>query len=92
MKDSVQSNSSSSLLVSVSAANAAQYPTKNAKKVSLFYCDETKTLAEKIAAESDAIELRNINWRLTFLLHFDSFIIHLPISFILTNVVFCFRF
>ncbi|KAI9111417.1 hypothetical protein K1719_017107 [Acacia pycnantha] len=65
MKDSIQSNSSSSSssTVSVSAANAAsQYPTRNSKKVSLFYCDETKSLAQKIAAEFDAIELRNIDW------------------------------
>ncbi|XP_054791201.1 ribose-phosphate pyrophosphokinase 3, mitochondrial-like isoform X2 [Prosopis cineraria] len=62
MKDSIQSNSSSSA-VSVSAANvASQYPIRNSKRVSLFYCDETKTLAQKIAAESDAIELRNISW------------------------------
>ncbi|GMI83484.1 phosphoribosyl pyrophosphate (PRPP) synthase 3 [Hibiscus trionum] len=33
------------------------------KRVCLFYCNETKALAERIAAESDAIELRNINWR-----------------------------
>ncbi|KAK4261362.1 hypothetical protein QN277_004369 [Acacia crassicarpa] len=66
MIDSVQSNSSSSSsssTVSVSAANAAsQYPTRNSKMVSLFYCDETKPLAQKIAAEFDAIKLRNINW------------------------------
>ncbi|XP_051149123.1 ribose-phosphate pyrophosphokinase 4 [Andrographis paniculata] len=36
---------------------------KSAKKVCLFYCPEMKDLAERIASESDAIELRNINWR-----------------------------
>ncbi|XP_034703573.1 ribose-phosphate pyrophosphokinase 4-like [Vitis riparia] len=36
---------------------------RNAKKVCLFYCAETKALAERIAAESDAIELRSITWR-----------------------------
>ncbi|XP_027914593.1 ribose-phosphate pyrophosphokinase 4 [Vigna unguiculata] len=66
-KDSTAlSNSStnpSSPLVSVSAVtSASQLPTKNAKKVVLFFCAETKALAEKIAADSDAIELRTISW------------------------------
>ncbi|QCD90669.1 ribose-phosphate pyrophosphokinase [Vigna unguiculata] len=66
-KDSTAlSNSStnpSSPLVSVSAVtSAAQLPTQNAKKVVLFFCAETKALAEKIAADSDAIELRTISW------------------------------
>ncbi|XP_068469148.1 ribose-phosphate pyrophosphokinase 4 isoform X2 [Phaseolus vulgaris] len=53
----------SSSLVSVSAVtSASQFPTKNAKKVVLFFCAETKALAEKIAAECEAIELRNISW------------------------------
>ncbi|KNA12007.1 hypothetical protein SOVF_129880 [Spinacia oleracea] len=33
------------------------------KKVCLFYCPETKALAERIAAQSDAIQLRSISWR-----------------------------
>lgn len=37
--------------------------TRNSKKVCLFYCAEMKALAERIAAESDAIELRSITWR-----------------------------
>ncbi|KAL2347381.1 hypothetical protein Fmac_001381 [Flemingia macrophylla] len=53
----------SSPLVSVSAVAAAtNFPTKNAKKVVLFFCPETKALAQKIAADSDAIELRTISW------------------------------
>ncbi|KAL5724928.1 ribose phosphate diphosphokinase subunit prs3 [Ranunculus cassubicifolius] len=36
---------------------------KNWKKIYLFYCDEMKELALRIAAESDFIELRNITWR-----------------------------
>lgn len=35
----------------------------NAKNVCLFYSAETKALAERIAAESDSIELRSITWR-----------------------------
>ncbi|XP_059657877.1 ribose-phosphate pyrophosphokinase 4-like [Cornus florida] len=35
----------------------------NSKKVCLFYCAEMQALAERIAAESDAIELRSITWR-----------------------------
>nr|KYP66277.1 hypothetical protein KK1_012564 [Cajanus cajan] len=59
-----QDTAPSSPLVSVSAVAAAttNFPTKNAKKVVLFFCPETKALAEKIAADSDAIELRNISW------------------------------
>lgn len=73
MKDSVKNinSSSSSSLVSVSDANPAlEFPTKNVKKVFLFYCAETQALAEKIAAQSDAIELRNISWKWGFLLIF----------------------
>lgn len=36
---------------------------KSSKKVCLFYCAEMKALAERIAAESDSIELRSITWR-----------------------------
>ncbi|KAE9607071.1 hypothetical protein Lal_00026373 [Lupinus albus] len=61
--NSIHNSNTSSSLVSVSAAtSASQFSTKNAKKVVLFYCAETKSLAEKIAAETDAIELRTISW------------------------------
>ncbi|KAD2803974.1 hypothetical protein R6Q59_031812 [Mikania micrantha] len=36
---------------------------KSSKKVCLFYCAEMEALARRIAAQSDAIELRSINWR-----------------------------
>ncbi|KAL0447160.1 UNVERIFIED_CONTAM: Ribose-phosphate pyrophosphokinase, mitochondrial [Sesamum latifolium] len=36
---------------------------KNSKRICLFYCSEMKDLAERVAAESDAIELRSISWR-----------------------------
>ncbi|CAN4114252.1 unnamed protein product [Withania somnifera] len=36
---------------------------KNSKRVCLFYCNEMKDLAERIASQSDAIELRSITWR-----------------------------
>ncbi|MFS7958900.1 putative ribose-phosphate diphosphokinase [Helianthus anomalus] len=36
---------------------------KSFKKVCLFYADEMEALAQRIAAQSDAIELRSINWR-----------------------------
>ncbi|OMO80082.1 hypothetical protein COLO4_24247 [Corchorus olitorius] len=49
--------------MSMAAASASDSAVKTVKKVCLFYCDETKALAERIAAQSDAIELRNINWR-----------------------------
>ncbi|XP_058091931.1 ribose-phosphate pyrophosphokinase 4-like isoform X2 [Magnolia sinica] len=36
---------------------------KRSKKICLFYCAETKALAERVAAEYDGIELRSIRWR-----------------------------
>lgn len=36
---------------------------EHSKKVCLFFCPETEALAQRIAAQSDAIELRGINWR-----------------------------
>ncbi|KAK9277685.1 hypothetical protein L1049_007232 [Liquidambar formosana] len=56
----IQNPSSS---VSMAATAALDSPAKNSKRVCLFYCAETKALAERIAAESDAIELRSITWR-----------------------------
>ncbi|KHN00385.1 Ribose-phosphate pyrophosphokinase 3, mitochondrial [Glycine soja] len=64
-KDSANShitNPSSPFLSVSSVTSASQFPTKNAKRVVLFYCPETKVLAEKIAAQTDSIELRNISW------------------------------
>ncbi|CAL0314089.1 unnamed protein product [Lupinus luteus] len=56
-------NSFSSSLASLSVATSdSQFSAQNAKKVVLFYCAETKCLAEKIASETDAIELRTISW------------------------------
>ncbi|KAK8561110.1 hypothetical protein V6N13_149711 [Hibiscus sabdariffa] len=48
---------------SMSMAAAANSAVKHGKKVCLFYCAETEALAQRIAAESDAIELRSIKWR-----------------------------
>ncbi|KAG2701936.1 hypothetical protein I3843_06G063600 [Carya illinoinensis] len=58
---SPSSHSSSS--VPMAAAAARNPPARGVKKVCLFYCAETKALAERVAAESDAIELRGITWR-----------------------------
>ncbi|EOY00592.1 Phosphoribosyl pyrophosphate synthase 3 isoform 7 [Theobroma cacao] len=57
----IQNSPSSSM--SMAAASASDSAVKTVKKVCLFYCAETKALAERIAAESDAIEIRSINWR-----------------------------
>ncbi|EEF34473.1 ribose-phosphate pyrophosphokinase 4 [Ricinus communis] len=60
----IQSSSLSlSKSVSMAAASAQESASKTMKRVCLFYCDETKALAERVAAESDAIELRAITWR-----------------------------
>ncbi|KAJ4962041.1 hypothetical protein NE237_021951 [Protea cynaroides] len=48
---------------SMAAAAAIDSPPKTSKKVCLFYCAEMKELAERIVAESDAIDLRSITWR-----------------------------
>ncbi|KAH9602978.1 hypothetical protein KSS87_006576 [Heliosperma pusillum] len=44
-------------------ASSSQQTLKHSKKVCLFYCPETHALAERVAAQSDAIQLRNISWR-----------------------------
>ncbi|KAL6566523.1 ribose phosphate diphosphokinase subunit prs3 [Orobanche gracilis] len=36
---------------------------RDSKRICLFYCSEMKGLAERISLESDAVELRSINWR-----------------------------
>lgn len=51
---------------------------KNSKRVCLFYCHEMKDLAERIASQSDAIELRSITWRYGFR----------PTSFFFINFIF----
>ena len=33
------------------------------KRVCLFYCPETEELAHRIAAQSDSIQLKCVNWR-----------------------------
>lgn len=57
--------------MAAASASSMDSPTKNVKRVCLFYCDDTKALAERVAAESDAIELRSINWRSVY--HFHDF-------------------
>lgn len=47
----------------------------NKKSVCLFYCSETEDLARRIAAESDTIELKSINWG-TFADGFPNLFIH----------------
>ncbi|XP_078438652.1 ribose-phosphate pyrophosphokinase 4-like isoform X2 [Wolffia australiana] len=55
----------SSILSSSSSPSVAfsSPPKRSRKTVFLFYCEETRALAERVAAESDAIELRSMNWR-----------------------------
>ncbi|KAK9191831.1 hypothetical protein WN943_020446 [Citrus x changshan-huyou] len=48
---------------STAATSASESASRTMKKVCLFYCPETHSLAERVAAQSDAIELRSINWR-----------------------------
>ncbi|XP_011624525.1 ribose-phosphate pyrophosphokinase 4 isoform X2 [Amborella trichopoda] len=56
-------SSSSATPMSTAAALKASPPVLPVKRVCLFYCDETRELAERVAAESDAVELRSISWR-----------------------------
>ncbi|KAL2903361.1 Ribose-phosphate pyrophosphokinase 3 mitochondrial [Bienertia sinuspersici] len=51
-------NSSTFHMTSTSEGSA-----KFSKKICLFYCPDTKALAERVAAQSDAIQLRGISWR-----------------------------
>ncbi|XP_031399349.1 ribose-phosphate pyrophosphokinase 3, mitochondrial isoform X2 [Punica granatum] len=55
--------SSSAASIPMAASAGLDSAAKGAKKVCLFYCAETKPLAERVAAQSDYIELRSINWR-----------------------------
>ncbi|KAH9708684.1 Ribose-phosphate pyrophosphokinase 3 [Citrus sinensis] len=48
--------------ISTAATSASESASRTMKKVCLFYCPETHSLAERVAAQSDAIELRSINW------------------------------
>ncbi|KAK6930975.1 Phosphoribosyltransferase domain [Dillenia turbinata] len=48
---------------SSTSSSALDSPAKNSKRVCLFYSAETKALAERVAAQSDAIELCTITWR-----------------------------
>lgn len=38
-------------------------PKRSKKNVCLFYCEEMRELAERVAMNSDSIELRSISWR-----------------------------
>ncbi|XP_057949862.1 ribose-phosphate pyrophosphokinase 4 [Malania oleifera] len=49
--------------ITMAAASTLDSPANNSKKVCLFYCAETEALARRIAAESDAVDLRGITWR-----------------------------
>ncbi|GBG92359.1 hypothetical protein CBR_g55240 [Chara braunii] len=44
------------------ATSAVSSEREVGKHVCLFYCDETKDLAQKIAAENDKIELQTVQW------------------------------
>ncbi|KAG1342855.1 hypothetical protein COCNU_05G010840 [Cocos nucifera] len=60
------SRSSPSSLMAASAAVASSValpPKRSLKNVLLFYCEEMRELAERVASESDTIELRSISWR-----------------------------
>ncbi|KAK8914465.1 hypothetical protein KSP39_PZI023641 [Platanthera zijinensis] len=56
---------SSDSLIAASQAHAslALPPRRSKEKICLFFCEEMRELAERVAMESDAIELRSINWR-----------------------------
>ncbi|KAG0484251.1 hypothetical protein HPP92_008174 [Vanilla planifolia] len=57
-------SSQPSLMAASRVVASVTLPPKRSKKnVSLFFCEETRDLAERVAMESDAIELRSINWR-----------------------------
>ncbi|RWV78112.1 hypothetical protein GW17_00060973, partial [Ensete ventricosum] len=45
------------------ASSVAQPPRRYKKNVCLFYCEEMREIAERVALESDSIDLRSISWR-----------------------------
>ncbi|CAD5194039.1 unnamed protein product [Musa acuminata subsp. malaccensis] len=45
------------------ASSVALPPKRYKKSVCLFYCEEMRELAERVALESDSIYLRSISWR-----------------------------
>ncbi|XP_008784968.1 ribose-phosphate pyrophosphokinase 4 isoform X1 [Phoenix dactylifera] len=60
------SRSSPSCLMAASATVASSValpPKRSRKNVLLFYCEEMRELAERVASEIDAVELRSISWR-----------------------------
>ncbi|KAK4785822.1 hypothetical protein SAY86_002511 [Trapa natans] len=59
----IQSSPSAASPIPMAASASLDSAAKIAKKVCLFYCAENKPLAERVAALSDHIELRSINWR-----------------------------
>ncbi|XP_008784970.1 ribose-phosphate pyrophosphokinase 3, chloroplastic isoform X3 [Phoenix dactylifera] len=71
------SRSSPSCLMAASATVASSValpPKRSRKNVLLFYCEEMRELAERVASEIDAVELRSISWRLFI----SSFTVVLP--------------
>uniref|UniRef100_A0A6N2NHE1 ribose-phosphate diphosphokinase n=1 Tax=Salix viminalis TaxID=40686 RepID=A0A6N2NHE1_SALVM len=60
---SIQSPSPPSSFSIPSASSSSSSESSPSKRVCLFFCAETKPLAQRIAAESDSIELRSISWR-----------------------------
>ena len=56
-------SSSETHLISPSSISSSSK--RSRKTVCLFFCEETRALAERIASENDAIELRSVNWRFT---------------------------
>lgn len=60
---SIHNSSPSPSSFSIPSASSSSSESSPSKKVCLFYCAETKPLAQRIAAESDSIELRSISWR-----------------------------
>lgn len=52
------------------ASSVALPPKRYKKSVCLFYCEEMRELAERVALESDSIYLRSISWRCALSLFF----------------------
>lgn len=65
-------SSPSTAPIPMAASASLDSAAKSAKQVCLFYCAETKPLAERVAALSDYIELRSITWRFSFSVSLSS--------------------
>lgn len=89
----VAHSSSQSLMASTAVASMASFLSNRSKKnVCLFYCEEMRELAERVAMEGDAIELRSISWRWEYFFLLSCFLRKLSCIYVLRSILCMFSF